>query len=121
VPPTGPFVPQAHGSAAFSVSGNGVLPLGPISFGLAVRVSTANDWLRVVFNCSVEGDQLIIHLEGGDSFRLAMPLSDETVATMFDPLYRHIFDWFDLRIDQFEKGSYGSRDIGFEIINAGQG
>jgi hypothetical protein len=118
VPPSGPFTPMAYASAAFSVSGNGFLPLAPISFGLAVRVSLHDDWLRVVFGCSVEGSELQVYIEGGDSFQLPLPLTDAAVATLFDPVYRHIYDWFHERVEQYEQGSYGSREIGFEIINA---
>jgi len=117
VPPTGGFAAQAHGSAAFSVSGTGFLPLAPISFGLAVRVSIKSDWLRVVFMCEVDGGQLRVHMEGGDSFELPVDLTDEAIQPLFAPLYRHIYDWFHHRVDQFEQGSYGSNDIGFEIIN----
>ncbi len=118
VPPEGAFAPAAHGSSAFSVSGNGVLPLAPISFGLAVRVSGGSDWLRVVFGCAVEGSKLQIYIEGGANFDLDLPLDDEDVRALYQPIYRHIYDWFQDRVDQYEQGSYGSREIGFEIINA---
>ncbi|PHR57137.1 MAG: hypothetical protein COA47_12055 [Robiginitomaculum sp.] len=118
VPPTGPFSPQNHGSAAYSVSGGGFLPLAPISFGLAVRVSKKADWLRVVFHCGVEGGELQIYIEGGDNFDLPLPFDDSAVEQLFEPLYRHIHDWFADRVKQYQQGSYGSREIGFEIINA---
>ncbi|VAV88227.1 hypothetical protein MNBD_ALPHA06-485 [hydrothermal vent metagenome] len=117
VPPTGGFAAEAHGSDAFSVAGRGVLPLEPISFGLAVRVSSKADWLRVVFVCEVRANQLRVQIDGGDDFDLPVKLTDEAVAQIFEPLYLHIHDWFAERIKQFEQGSYGSRDIGFEIIN----
>lgn len=117
VPPMGPFLPKNHGSGAFSVSGAGYLPLAPISFGLAVRVSRKNDWLRVVFSCAVEGGKLEAHIAGGESFAFELPLDDLQVNNMFEPLYRHIHDWFANRVAQYEQGSYGGRDIGFEIIN----
>ncbi len=117
VPPTGGFQPGPHGGAAYSVSGTGFLPLAPISFGLAVRVSTSGDWLRVVFHCAREGDSLSIQIEGGKNFDLALPLDDEDVVALFEPLYRHIYDWFDDRITRYEHGNYGTNDIGFEIIS----
>lgn len=118
VPPAGPFIPKNYGSSAFSTAGNSYLQLAPVSFGLAVRVSAKDDWLRVVFSCVVEGAKLQVFIEGGNSFDLDLPLDDKDVQTMFEPLYRHIYDWFDDRVVQYEQGSYGSREIGFEIINA---
>ena len=118
IPPNGSFIPRNYGSSAFSTAGNSYLQLAPISFGLAVRVSAKDDWLRVVFSCSVEGGKLQAFIEGGINFDLDLPLDDKQVQAMFEPLYRHIYDWFDDRVVQYEQGSYGSREIGFEIINA---
>jgi len=39
VPPEGAFQAENYQSGAFSVSGTGYLPLKPISFGLAIRIS----------------------------------------------------------------------------------
>ncbi len=117
VPPQGGFSPGPHGGAAYSVSGTGFLPLAPISFGLAVRVSTNGDWLRVVFHCAREGEAFNVQIEGGKSFDLELPLEDDDVVELFEPLYRYIYDWFDERISQSEHGNYGSHDMGFEIIS----
>ncbi len=117
VPPEGGFHPEPHGGAAYSVSGTGFLPLGRISFGLAVRVSTSGDWLRVIFHCAREGDRLNVQIDGGKDFDLALPLEDKDVKGIFDPLYRFIYDWFDERITRFEHGDYGTHEMGFEIIS----
>ena len=66
------------------------------------------------------------HLDTGLTYRAVaaellaqnLPLDDEDVRALFQPIYRHIYDWFQDRVDQYEQGSYGSREIGFEIINA---
>ncbi len=117
VPHEGSFQPGPHGGAAYSVSGTGFLPLASISFGLAVRVSVSGDWLRVVFHCAREGDALSVQIEGGKRFDLVLPLEDDGVTVLFEPLYRHIYDWFDDRISHYEHGDYGNNDIGFEIIS----
>ncbi len=117
VPPQGEFHPGPHGGGAYSVSGGGFLPLAPISFGLAVRVSVSGDWLRAIFLCGREGNSLNVQIDGGKSFDLPLPLEDEDVAALHEPIYLHIYDWFDDRISRYEHGNYGTNAIGFEIVS----
>ena len=55
VPPQGAFGAQNYRSAAYSVAGKGFLPLEPISFGLAFRISGEGDYMRIVLTCRKEG------------------------------------------------------------------
>ena len=59
VPPAGPFQPRTDLNTAFSVPPRGFRPLGPVLFGMAVRVSKGTDWIRVVMHCHKQGDKFI--------------------------------------------------------------
>mgnify|MGYP000099785357 CR=1 FL=1 len=116
VPPQGPFKAVNHGSAAYSVSGKGFLPLEPISFGLAVKVSTDGDFMRLVLTCRKEGERMFIQVEDGDTHTLILPSDDKSIKVLLDALYNYVFEWFTGRVNQYDNGSYGSNDIGFDIV-----
>jgi hypothetical protein len=117
VPPEGAWTPARYGSGAFSVSGTGFLPLGAIQFGLAVRVSRSDDWVRLVLNCSKGGHTMNVDIQNGRSFSLNLPLDDAALTDVFDQLHGHLVDWFEDRADRYEHGDYGSRDIGFDFLH----
>jgi hypothetical protein len=117
VPPDGDWTAQSYRSGAFSVSGSGFLPLEPISFGLAVRVSNTNDWLRIVLRCAKLGETLNIGIRNGRTFSLDLPLRDEDMTGLFDHLHQHLVDWFTDHADRYEHGDYGSSDIGFDFLH----
>lgn len=117
VPPTGEWAPQAYQSGAFSVSGAGFLPLDPISFGLAVRVSRTGDWLRVVLTCAKKGPEMEIEIENGSTFALELPVRDEQLTQLFQILYGHLTVWFAQQADLYENGDYGGRAIGFDFLH----
>ena len=116
VPPEGPFNSENYRSAAFSVSGKGYLPLKPISFGLAIRISNDQDFMRLKLTCSKEGDSLFINIEGMRDIRMALPIDDSALTPLFEALYQHIYDFFALSVDEYDNGDYGSTDIGFDIM-----
>jgi len=105
VPPAGQFEPKPYGDQAFSMPPRGFRPLGPVAFGLAIRVTPGTDWLRVTLECRKVGDDFIVQIVGGDEYKSKIPL------------YRHVFDWFDDRIEQYEEGDYGTREIGFDFAD----
>jgi len=115
VPPQGAFQAQNYGSGAFSVSGQGFLPLEPLSFGLAVKVSKEGDFMRLVMTCRKEGDKMYVQVEDKRPAALSLPLDDDSLATFFQHLYQHLMDWFEGRVEQYDNGSYGTNDIGFDI------
>lgn len=121
VPPQGGFGPQNYGSAAFSVSGKGVLPLEPISFGLAVRVSESGDYMRLVITARKEGDRIYIRAENKLAAELDLPLKDENMVPVFESLTVYLLNWFQSRIDQYDDGEYGGTDIGFDILRVDPG
>ena len=116
VPPEGEWSPQAYHSGAFSVSGAGFLPLDPISFGLAVRVSRTGDWLRLVLTCLKKGPVIDIEIEGGSTFSLALPVREEELVTLFRTLHGHLMGWFSEQADLYEHGDYGGHSIGFDFL-----
>lgn len=117
VPPEGAWLPQNYGSGAFSVSGKGFLPLAPISFGLAVRVTHTGDWIRIVVSAAKQGPDLDVAIAGGPDFDFRLPLSPERLGEFFDALYAHLTNYFKEAADHFESGSYGGRDIGFDFTH----
>ncbi|WP_417469436.1 hypothetical protein [Maricaulis sp.] len=121
VPPEGAWSPQPYQSGAFSVSGTGFLPLDPISFGLAVRVSRTGDWLRLVLTCAKLGPEMEITIQNGTTFSLALPADPEALQRLFDILFEHLSAWFVEQADLYENGEYGGRSIGFEFLHSANG
>ena len=120
VPPRGKFGARDYGSGAYSVSGKGFLPLEPISFGLAVRVSGRKDYIRIVMTARIEAEQVTLTPDNGKPYRLGLPLSDAEFREIAEDLYDYLIDWFASRIDRYDHGRYGNTDIGFDIIRAAQ-
>jgi len=115
VPPQGGFSAQNYRSGAFSVTGKGVLPLEPISFGLAVRISGEGDYMRLVLTCRKEGDKMYVSIEQAENYELDLPASDENLSGLFESLYQHLLRWFEQRVETYDNGNYGSNEIGFNI------
>lgn len=120
VPPAGPFEPRAYGDFAFSVPPSGFQPLGPIAFGLAVRVSAQNDWIRLTLECVKEADAFIVTIFGGGESSVRMPADEQNPVEFFAALYEHLHAFFDQAIDDYEHGRYGSREIGFDFSQTPQ-
>jgi len=121
VPPQGAFLEQNYGSAAFSVSGKGFLPLEPISFGLGVRVSETGDFLRIVLQCRKEGARIDVQVEHNKTYELDLPLKEEELAVVLEGLYQHILHWFTDRVERYDHGNYGTSDMGFDILRIDTG
>lgn len=115
VPPAGPFKPTAHGDAAFSMPPRGFRQLGPVAFGLAVRVSPGTDWLRVTLQCHKVGDTFTVNIVDGEKYMLSLPLADNDTEPFYQHIYDHVRDWFLDRIERYEDGDYGTREIGFDF------
>jgi len=116
VPPEGPFGAQNYRSDAYSVAGQGYLPLKPISFGLAVRISSDQDFMRLVIACRKEGDVMFASIEGGRDTRIALPVEKKGLVPLFEQIYTHILEFFTLSVDEYDNGNYGGSDIGFDIM-----
>jgi len=116
VPPQGAFSAQNYRSAAFSVTGKGFLPLEPISFGLAINISGDGDFMRLVLTCRKEGDKMYIHVDEGREADLELPLQEKDLISFYESIYEHLMVWFEGRVDQYDNGSYGNNDIGFDIM-----
>lgn len=115
VPPEGPFEAKDYGDKAFSIPATGFRPLGAILFGLAVRVSTGTDWMRVTIECQKIGEDFIARIVGGEEYRLRIPLSENDPRPFYDHIYAHVHAWFETQIERYEAGDYGNRDIGFDF------
>lgn len=119
VPPAGPFEPKDYGDTAFSVPPQGFRPLSAIQFGLAIRVLSESDWMRVTLECRKIGDDFIAHIVGGEDYRLSIPLKDYDPEPFYDHIYEHVLEWFQTQIEKYEAGDYGSREIGFDFSKRG--
>ncbi len=117
VPPTGPFEPKAHGDAAFSLPPRGFRMLGPIAFGLAVRVSRNQDWLRLTMQCRKIGDTFLVQIEDGSEYEFRLPLTEADPEPFYEHLYNHIRLWFVDHIERYRDGDYGTREIGFDFAD----
>lgn len=115
VPPAGRFEPRDYGDQAFSIPPQGFRPLSAIQFGLAIRVLSENDWMRVTMECHKIGDDFIASIVGGEEYRLSIPLKDKDPEPFYDHIYAHVLDWFKTQIERYEAGDYSSREIGFDI------
>lgn len=119
VPPEGRFSAKNYQSAAFSVAGKGYLPLKPISFGLAVRVSEDKDFMRLKMTCRKEGDSMFVQIEDGTEIRVAQPITGDALTPLFHAAYTHVIEFFQDRIDEYDNGRYGTQEIGFDLQRMG--
>ncbi len=115
VPPMGAFEPKDYGDKAFSIPPKGFRPLGPIQFGLAVRVSRGTDWMRVTMECQKIGETFIVRIVGGEEHVLSIPLKGNDLEPLFNHIYEHVMTWFSVQIEHYDAGDYGRREIGFDF------
>lgn len=116
VPPTGAFEPRAYGDAAFSIPPRGFRPLGPVSFGLAFRVSKQADWLRLKFECRKTGEEFVVGIEDGAEYTFTLPIQDGDSEAFYAHIYQYILGWFQEHIQSYREGVYGTRSIGFDMV-----
>ena len=115
VPPEGPFQAQNYQSGAFSVSGQGYLPLKPISFGLAVRISEDKDYMRLQLHCQKEGQLMKISIGKESPISVELPLDESQMTPLFELIYDHIMGFFQDSVAQYDEGDYGTSAIVFDI------
>lgn len=116
VPPGGPFQPHEYGDKAFSIPPRGFRHIGPIAFGLAVRVTRGTDWMRMAVICVKEGEHFNVSIVDGPSAAFDLPFSEDDHQEFYELVYNHVMDWFDDRIDFYRNGEYGAkRTIGFDF------
>lgn len=117
VPPAGPFEPRSYGDKAFSIAPRGFRPLGPVQFGVAVRVTKGTDWLRLTLECRKAGDTFKVIMEGGHEYEFQLPLADNDPEPFYAEIFSHVQGWFQNRIDRYLEGDSGTRDIGFDFAD----
>ncbi|MEL6663341.1 MAG: hypothetical protein AAFO57_01740 [Pseudomonadota bacterium] len=117
VPPVGPFEPKPYGDKAFSVPPRGFRPLGPVRFGVAIRVTKGTDWLRLGIECRKTGDTFDVVMEGGKEYTFQLPLADNDPEPFYEELYQHVRSWFQTQIDKYNEGDAGTREIGFDFAD----
>jgi len=120
VPPEGPFLAENYQSGAFSVSGQGYLPLKPISFGLAVRISEDKDYMRLQMHCQKEGELMKISIGKESPISLHLPIDETKLTPLFELIYNHILGFFTESVEQYDEGDYGTSAIGFDIYRVAE-
>lgn len=114
VPPVGPFKPFTDLNKAFSIPPRGFRPLGPVYFGLAMRVSRGTDWIRIVMRCHKLGEKFTVYIENGPSYTFHLPLAESDMGEFFDLLFSHVREQFTEEIERYDRGSE-ARSIGFDF------
>lgn len=117
VPPMGPFQPKAYGDEAFSVPKHGFRPLGPVSFGLAIRVSRGTDWIRLTMVCSKLGEDFRVSIMGGPEYRFHLPLASNESEPFYDMIFDHVRGTFAEQSERYKHGEYSQREIGFDFAD----
>jgi len=121
VPPEGPFQAENYQSGAFSVSGTGYLPLKPISFGLAIRISEDKDYMRLKLHCQKEGELMKVSIGKESSpMPLQLPLDETQLTPLFERIYDHVIAFFSHSVEKYDEGDYGTSTIGFDIHRAAE-
>lgn len=115
VPPKGDFIARNYGSAAFSVSGSSFLALAPIAFGLAVKISTEDDYMRLTLIARKEGERMFLSQEKGEMMSIHLPIAEADLTPIFETLFEDILHRFTGAVDHYDNGDYGGTDIGFDI------
>ena len=90
VPPVGPFQPKTEIDKAFTLPPRGFRPLGPIAFGLAVRVTRETDWIRLTMRCHKLGERCTVYIEDGPTYTFQLPLAENDPAAFYEILFGHI-------------------------------
>lgn len=120
VPPEGPFLSQNYQSGAFSVSGQGYLPLKPITFGLAIRISEDQDYMRLTMHCRKEGDVMKISIGDKRPHALELPLDETRLQPLFERIHKHVLSFFQDSVNEYDEGDYGTSSIGFDLFHVSE-
>ncbi|MFC6198614.1 hypothetical protein [Ponticaulis profundi] len=114
VPPVGQFKPMTDLERAFSIPSRGFRPLGPVFFGLAVRVTHGTDWIRLTMRCHKLGEKFTLHIDEGPSYTFQLPLADHDPTEFYELLFHHVRAQFTEAIDHYDRGT-DARSIGFDF------
>lgn len=115
VPPVGPFQPKDYGDEVFSIPPRGFRPLGPVAFGLAMRVSSGSDWMRLTLVGRKTGDRFRVEIQGGAEHEFILPLSENSPEPFYQMIFEHVQKFFEDGIDRYKNGEYSQREIGFDF------
>ena len=116
VPPEGPFLAHNYQSGAYSVAGQGYLPLKPISFGLAVRISEDKDYMRLKLTCRKQGDAMHVSIADQLPSKISLPIEETNLLHFFETIHAHVMSFFQDSVDEYDNGDYGTAGIGFDIF-----
>jgi len=114
VPPTGDWEERIdYDSAKFSTFGRGVLIVGPIMMGLAVRIPHTKDdgglWMRVVLEFQIEGSTFSVRIGDGKTVGgLPIDCTDSDLRPVYDDIFSYVKDFFVHPVSYFEAERTGA-------------
>lgn len=109
------YIGAPDGVCVHLVPPRGFRPLGPVSFGLAFRVSKQADWLRLHFECRKTGEDFVVGIEDGAQYTFTLPIEDGDSGPFYAHIFEYILGWFQANIESYRDGAYGTRGIGFDF------
>jgi len=117
VPPSGDWECDTdYRSAKFSTHRAGLLSVGPISMGLAVRIPHTKDagafWMRVILEFLIEGRTFSVRIGDGKTVgALPIDCADSDLQLVHDEIFSYVKDFFVHPVSYFEAERTGK--IGF--------
>ena len=117
VPPAGDWEERIdYDSYKFSTIGHGLLIVGPISMGLAVRIPHTKDdgafWIRVVLEFQIEGRTFSVRIGDGKTIGgLPIDCTDSDLHPVCDEIFSYVKDFLVHPVSYFEAERTGK--IGF--------
>lgn len=115
VPPVGAFQPKDYGDEVFSIPPKGFRPLGPVAFGLAIRVTHGTDWMRLTMIARKTGDRFRVEIQGGAEHEFSLPLATNNPEPFYEVIFNHVENFFVEGIERYKHGEYSPREIGFDF------
>ena len=58
---------------------------------------------------------MFIQVENNRTFELDLPLNADAMTPFYESMFEYLRNWFTDRVEQYDHGSYGTMDIGFDI------
>lgn len=71
-------------------------------------------------HCRKEGDIMRVSIGEERPLSVSLPVDAEKLEPVFESLYRHLIDFFQNSVDEYDEGDYGTSVIGFDILRVSE-